>query len=92
MQAVIDLREVAACTNSSMSLRIIPDILLPLEERTKVQVRAVISHMIVFFTGVWIVYYTDYAVPIYHLDHVPESHNILLGSEFGINFPLLHSP
>ena len=74
-----------------MSLWIIPDILLPLKEYMKVQMRAVISHMIISFADIYIVYHTNCTIPIHCLDHVLESHNICLGSEFGINFPLLHS-
>jgi len=47
--------------------------------------------MIMFFADVWIVYHIDYTIPIYHLDHMLESHNILLGGEFGIDFFLFHS-
>jgi len=48
--------------------------------------------MIMFFADVWIVYHIDCTIPIHYLDHVLESHNILLGNEFGIDFPLFHSP
>jgi len=44
----------------------------------KVQVGAVISHVIMFFAGIWIGYHTDHTIPIHRLDHIFESHNIFL--------------